>query len=608
MRIIKPSFEIWDQEEGLEGVYKQIERAGRVCYKSEDKITETSAKEFVDRMIKSDHCYTGDTEVLTENGWVKFKNYRGEKVAAVNSDCSFKGFEAPKRTVNYRYRGNFYYYPSLGIEVTDGHNMFGVFRDSKNNFYNNTSYSLFKCNTSYRDNNGREKTLGERMFKTPKHCSKPIYNNPYGELIGFWLGDGCYNVQTINKLVFHLKKQRKIEYLKTLCEELGYEFEVGKGNYYRICSSQIGAKFNSLFYKDGNKYIPKDYANDNPIMIHSIIQGLINSDGSFGVNTKTITFTNTSKSIIDWLMIYAPLCGYTASYGGVSHNTSIENSVYRVYLLDTSYTLNNDSRNPDSKVVISYKEEDVYCVTVSTGLIMVRGTNGVTSICGNCAMLEHGTVYLKCKTYISNLYIHPEDGQEEDSNDLCKYFDSPYSKMYDDGEWIYVTTNYRVLVENNWLDDLQYICEPTEFHEKRYTVKFICDRGVSHEFVRHRVFSFAQESTRYCNYSKDKFNNECIFIQPPWLDDIETNLDFKDSLEHSEAAYFALIKRGWKPQQARNVLPNALKTELVMTGFASDWEHFFKLRATKAGATGPHPQASELANPLYEEFLKRKYI
>lgn len=96
-------------------------------------------------------------------------------------------------------------------------------------------------------------------------------------------------------------------------------------------------------------------------------------------------------------------------------------------------------------------------------------------------MLEHGTVYLKCKTYISNLYIHPEDGQEEDSNDLCKYFDSPYSKMYDDGEWIYVTTNYRVLVENNWLDDLQYICEPTEFHEKRYTVKFICDRGVSHK-------------------------------------------------------------------------------------------------------------------------------
>ena len=604
MRIIKPSFEIWDQEASLEGVFRQIERAGRVCYKSEDKITETSAKEFVDRMIKSDHCYTGDTEVLTENGWVKFKNYRGEKVAAVNSDCSFKGFEAPKRTVNYRYRGNFYYYPSLGIEVTDGHNMFGVFKESKNNFYNNTSYSLFKCNTSYRDNNGREKTLGERMFKTPKHCSKPIYNNPYGELIGFWLGDGCYAPETKNKLIFHLKKSRKIEYLKKLCEELGYEFEVGKGNYYTVTNPNIGSSFHSLYYNEGKK-LPLSYFPSIGIA-YSIIQGLINSDGSFGVNTKTITFTNTSKSIIDWLMMYAPLCGYTASYGGVSHNTSIENSVYRVYLLDTSYTLNNDSRNPDSKVVISYKEEDVYCVTVSTGLIMVRGTNGVTSICGNCAMLEHGTVYLKCKTH-----------------DLCKYFDSPYSKMYD-GEWIYVTTNYRVLVENSWLDDLQYICEPTEFHEKRYTVKFICDRGVSHEFVRHRVFSFAQESTRYCNYSKDKFNNCITYILPVWcknvnIEDYEKNpklmynangiltdneINFLCGLYDTESRYLKLLENGWTPQQARAVLPNSLKTELVVTGFTSDWKHFFKLR----DAGSAHPQAYELAHPLHMEFLRRGYI
>lgn len=624
MKLIKASFNIIEQGPSIDGIYKIIEQAGRVCYKSEDKITETSAKEFVDRMIKSDHCYTGDTEVLTENGWVKFKNYRGEKVAAVNSDCSFKGFEAPKRTVNYRYRGNFYYYPSLGIEVTDGHNMFGVFRESKNNFYNNTSYSLFKCNTSYRDNNGREKTLGERMFKTPKHCSKPIYNNPYGELIGFWLGDGCYAPETKNKLIFHLKKSRKIEYLKKLCEELGYIFESRKSNYYTVTNPNIGSSFHSLYYNEGKK-LPLSYFPSIGIA-YSIIQGLINSDGSFGVNTKTITFTNTSKSIIDWLMIYAPLCGYTASYGGVSHNTSIENSVYRVYLLDTSYTLNNDSRNPDSKVVISYKEEDVYCVTVSTGLIMVRGTNGVTSICGNCAMLEHGTVYLKCKTYISNLYIHPEDGQEEDSNDLCKYFDSPYSKMYDDGEWIYVTTNYRVLVENNWLDDLQYICEPTEFHEKRYTVKFICDRGVSHEFVRHRVMSFAQESTRYCNYSKDKFGNEVTFIEPCWLEDYnyEGNTyynGFLVALRAAEANYFDLMKKWedripdkryktgfrnnpWTPQQARAVLPNALKTELVMTGFASDWEHFFKLR----DAGSAHPQAYELAHPLHMEFLRRGYI
>lgn len=248
---------------------------------------------------------------------------------------------------------------------------------------------------------------------------------------------------------------------------------------------------------------------------------------------------------------------------------------------------------------VCYKSEDKITETSAREFVerMIRSGHG--------AMLEAGTIYLRYD------FKAREDSNRVACNLWSKYKENIYSKAVQaqpilgvlDG-FVAITTNYRVLVENNWLDDLQYICEPTEFHEKRYTVKFICDRGVSHEFVRHRVMSFAQESTRYCNYSKDKFNNECIFIQPPWLDDIETNLDFKDSLEHSEAAYFALIKRGWKPQQARNVLPNALKTELVMTGFASDWEHFFKLR----DAGSAHPQAYELAHPLHMEFLRRGYI
>lgn len=119
-----------------------------------------------------------------------------------------------------------------------------------------------------------------------------------------------------------------------------------------------------------------------------------------------------------------------------------------------------------------------------------------------------------------------------------------------------------------------------------------------------RVFSFAQESTRYCNYSKDKFGNELTFIQPLWLEDIDSNLDFKDCLQHSELAYFNLLDRGWKPQEARAILPNSLKTELVMTGFVSDWKHFFKLR----DAGSAHPQAQELAKPLHEEFIRRNYI
>lgn len=241
---------------------------------------------------------------------------------------------------------------------------------------------------------------------------------------------------------------------------------------------------------------------------------------------------------------------------------------------------------------------------------------------GHGAMLEHGTVYLKCETEVINRYIHPEDGEEEDFNKLEKYEYNSYSVTNDDGIYLYVTTNLRVLVENDWLDDLKYICKPTEFHEKRITVHFVCDRGVSHEFVRHRVMSFAQESTRYCNYSKDKFGNELTFIQPCWLDDERLKLYgpyhtvirdkslesiFIASLNNAEKDYIDLIDLGWKPQEARAVLPNSLKTELVVTGFVSDWNHFFDLRAR--GTTGaPHPQAKELAEPLMKEFIARKYI
>lgn len=238
---------------------------------------------------------------------------------------------------------------------------------------------------------------------------------------------------------------------------------------------------------------------------------------------------------------------------------------------------------------------------------------------GHGAMLEHGTVYLMAKTKLVNYYIHPEDGEDEVHNPLEKYHQNKYSHVNDDDNKLYVTTNLRVLVENGWLDDLKYICEPTEYHEKRVCVKFICDRGVSHEFVRHRVFSFAQESTRYCNYSKDKFGNELTFIQPCYLNEAELaqygpyhlvsrnkspESIFICSLNNAEKDYLTLIESGWKAQEARAVLPNALKTELVMTGFATDWQHFFELRC----ASNAHPQARELAIPLYDEFINHKLI
>lgn len=254
---------------------------------------------------------------------------------------------------------------------------------------------------------------------------------------------------------------------------------------------------------------------------------------------------------------------------------------------------------------------------------------------GHGAMLEHGTVYMFMETRPQNGDLNEYMEQEYFYE---KYDSNKYSFVRTRKEGTYVTTNFRVLAENDWLDDLQYQCEPTEHHEKRITVKFVCDRGVSHEFVRHRVFSFAQESTRYCNYSKDKFDGEITYILPPWFTDFpecyirnsiggsfepsdyyRENLDgsFKgnvilmtdskywvDSLFRSERSYLNLIKAGWLAQQARAVLPNSLKTELVMTGTVSQWEGFFKLR----DASSAHPQAYELAHPLHEEFIKRGYV
>ena len=130
-----------------------------------------------------------------------------------------------------------------------------------------------------------------------------------------------------------------------------------------------------------------------------------------------------------------------------------------------------------------------------------------------------------------------------------------------------------------------------------FTVKFICDRGVSHEIVRHRLAAYCQESTRYCNYSKDKYNNEITVIEPCYLTQgTETYARWEKACIEAESAYFDLLNAGCSPQEARAVLPNSLKTELVMTADIREWRHFLRLRCSKAA----HPQIREVATQLLE--------
>jgi len=228
---------------------------------------------------------------------------------------------------------------------------------------------------------------------------------------------------------------------------------------------------------------------------------------------------------------------------------------------------------------------------------------------GHGAMLEHGAVYLQMP-YSKTAY------EAFDKN--------PYSKVsaIEEAGSMFVSTNYRVIIENKLEDLLKYLVEQGPMHERRVTVRFQCQIAISREFNRHRVDSIAEQSTRYCNYSADKFGNEIKVVKPSWIDDEELDRigKFKrvtrkkdasateiwiTSMLNAEEDYMELLNRGWKPQQARIVLPLDTATDLVHTAFVSDWKHFFFLRCDKVHA---HPDAYLLASDLQRQFLERNYI
>lgn len=231
------------------------------------------------------------------------------------------------------------------------------------------------------------------------------------------------------------------------------------------------------------------------------------------------------------------------------------------------------------------------------------------------AMLEHGTVYLsipyndKTELLIDELF----------TNRFTKTFHDITNGSY------HFSTNLRVLVENDMWDVCkQYVCDFDEGFfsgDRRVTVHFTTQIAVSREANRHRVDSVAEQSTRFCNYSKDKFGGEIAINKPSWIekDNFVHSLSYDpmnmlDPVEvwwaanaYAEACYMRLLQLGWKPEQARVVLPLDTNTELVHTAFVSDWLHFFDLRAlNKTGKA--HPDMIAVAKPLYEEFKRRGYI
>ena len=249
------------------------------------------------------------------------------------------------------------------------------------------------------------------------------------------------------------------------------------------------------------------------------------------------------------------------------------------------------------------------------------------------AMLEHGTVYLTIP-------------DTDETMSIARYLNNKYSKVmfgviYGDKENDYVTTNMRVILEHKWQDDLKFISAPTH-HVNRTTFSVITDIGVTRELNRHRTFSIAEQSTRYCDLTKDKFCNCLSFPVPSWINKnlLETSevdncllsdmsndlnsatteninnfnikefngIDNWDDIDFyiyanivAQYCYKALRNKGWRPEQARQVLPLGLKTQAVYTAFDDDWQHFIKLRADNVSGK-VHPNMKIIADKIKELF------
>lgn len=249
--------------------------------------------------------------------------------------------------------------------------------------------------------------------------------------------------------------------------------------------------------------------------------------------------------------------------------------------------------------------------------------NKIVNVYKHQSVAEHAAVYLVIRS--ASERIPPE---------VQKYFDNKYSRVHSVSGGVniyyYISTNYRVLVENGWLGDLKHMTEPTDFHIRRRTIRLFTDRGVSAELNRHRVNSPSERSTRYVNYGHDgaitvvvpeeiddkeivtsinemggvewAFKNYCLMIaeeQEELFDVVDTWLFANLATEWS---YLRLLKLGWKPQQARRVLPMDIQTELVVSAYEDDWARFFAIRFYGVSGT-PHPDMKLLASDMMDQFL-----
>lgn len=277
------------------------------------------------------------------------------------------------------------------------------------------------------------------------------------------------------------------------------------------------------------------------------------------------------------------------------------------FINQTDFSLVGIKKHIERCARVSYKSEDKITDTSYEKFVNMLESRG------HDRPLEFGTVHLE-------IDMGPRDIIIDTLTNRGMLNQLWWKETYKNGK-VYVTTNYRyyLAIKKVYPNiDKYFTEEDNKYYLKRYTVHMILDRGVMDEFRTHIGLSHLAESTRYCNYSKDKFGNEITFIKPCWCNIPEGDYGTPDTLpdklprmgateaglihalQYTERYYFFLLSEGWTPQQARSVLPLCIKSELISCGFEDAWENFFKRR----DAYDAHPMAQEIAKSMHEEFFK----
>ena len=347
-------------------------------------------------------CYSSDTEVLTENGWVYWPEVNENTVlAAYNIDSGVVNFEKPSAVQRWEHSGKMYHLEGQALDfmVSSDHRMIVQSRKKDGTWTNNyaiTAEEVYGKPVRY-------PTTGNLSLAERRELETPLDNSRVWALIGFWIGDGDSHTST-NKLRFHLRLERKIEYLESICDELGIDFYPTKNDRYVASFPKIGEWMKNICLDENhNKKLPDGYMRLDKDCVSNLLDGLKNSDGT--IRRKAWAYSTTSKLLADQIQSLASVNDLKFTLNFEAQDDENHKDLYVLRLTDRIYPRVEISQSTRSRTYIEEWIEyngQIHCATVSTGALIVR-RNGKVSICGNC--LEHPQITFSVSGYVHSVMV-----------------------------------------------------------------------------------------------------------------------------------------------------------------------------------------------------------